>query len=136
MMDTLTRNQRSERMRRIKSRDTRPELQLRRLVWALGHRYRKNQRAVRSKPDIAFVSRKRAMFLHGCFWHRHDCPLGRRTPKSRVGFWSKKFNDNVQRDARVMRELRTEGWTALVVWECELHDQGKVERRLRRFLDA
>lgn len=136
MMDTLTRSERSNRMRGIKSRDTRPELRLRRLVWALGHRYRKNQRTVIGKPDVAFIGRKRAIFLHGCFWHRHDCPSGRRTPKSNVGFWSKKFNDNVRRDAYVMRELKTAGWEALVVWECELAHRQKIERRLRRFLDA
>lgn len=136
MTDTLTRSERSERMRRIKSRDTRPELQLRRLVWALGHRYRKSQRTLIGKPDVAFIGRKRAIFLHGCFWHRHDCRSGKRAPKTRIGFWSKKFNENTQRDARVMRELETTGWKAMVVWECELRDQGKVERRLRRFLDA
>ncbi len=136
MTDTLTRKERSERMRRVKSRDTQPELELRHLVWSLGHRYRKNQRAVPGQPDLAFIGRKRAIFLHGCFWHRHDCPSGRRTPKSKVGFWSKKFNDNVRRDAEVMRELKVGGWKALVIWECELRYTGLVEQRLRRFLDA
>src|ERR1700733_13258550 len=82
VMDTLTRAQRSERMRRVKSRDTAPELKLRRLVWALGHRYRKNHSSVMGRPDLAFVGRKKAIFIHGCFWHRHGCPSGRRTPKS------------------------------------------------------
>lgn len=136
MTDTLTQNERSDRMRRIKSRDTQPEIQLRRLVWGIGHRYRQNRRTIVGKPDVAFVGRKLAIFLHGCFWHRHNCPSGRRTPKSKMGFWSKKFNDNVRRDAYVMRELKAEGWKALVVWECELRDRRKVSRRLRRFLDA
>jgi DNA mismatch endonuclease, patch repair protein len=135
-MDTLTRAQRSERMRQVKSRDTAPELKLRRLVWALGHRYRKNHSSVMGRPDLAFVGRKKAIFVHGCFWHRHSCPSGRRTPKSKVGFWRQKFNANVRRDAKVSRELRAEGWKSLVVWECQLGNRASVGRRVRRFLDA
>ncbi|HKW49303.1 MAG TPA: very short patch repair endonuclease, partial [Gemmatimonadaceae bacterium] len=105
-MDTLTPEERSERMRRVRSRDTKPELELRRLVWVLGYRYRKNRRDVIGQPDIAFIGRKRAIFLHGCFWHRHDCASGRRAPKSRQAFWSSKFEQNVERDARVKREIK------------------------------
>lgn len=135
-MDTLTRQERSERMGRVKSRDTKPELELRRLVWGLGHRYRKNRRDVIGQPDITFVGRRRAIFLHGCFWHRHDCASGKRAPKSRREFWNAKFEQNVTRDARVMRELKAAGWRALVVWECELNNQQRVKRRVRKFLDA
>jgi DNA mismatch endonuclease (patch repair protein) len=135
-MDTLTRQGRSERMRRVKSRDTKPELELRRLVWALGHRYRKNRPDVVGRPDISFVGRRRAIFLHGCFWHRHDCPSGRRSPKSRTDFWNAKFAQNITRDLRVMRELKATGWRALVIWECELKECGKVERRVKKFLNA
>jgi DNA mismatch endonuclease (patch repair protein) len=135
-MDTLTREERSERMRRVRSRDTKPELELRRLVWALGYRFRKNRRDVFGQPDIAFIGRKRAIFLHGCFWHRHDCASGRRAPKSRKAFWGAKFEKNVERDVRVMREMKATGWRALVIWECELRDCAKVARRIRKFLDA
>ncbi len=135
-MDTLTREERSERMRRVRSRDTKPELELRRLVWTLGYRYRKYRRDVIGQPDIAFIGRKRAIFLHGCFWHRHDCAYGRRTPKSRKAFWNAKFEKNVERDVRVMREIKMAGWRALVIWECELRDRPKVARRIRKFLDA
>lgn len=135
-MDTLSPEQRSERMRRVKSQDTKPELQLRRLVWGLGYRYRKNRRDVIGHPDIAFIGRKRAIFLHGCFWHRHDCPAGRRVPKSKTDFWNAKFERNLERDALVMKKLKAAGWKALVIWECELNDHAKVERRVRRFLDA
>lgn len=135
-MDTLTREERSERMRRVRSRDTKPEVELRRLVWALGYCYRKNRRDVIGQPDMAFIGRKRAIFLHGCFWHRHDCAAGRRAPKSRSAFWRAKFEKNVQRDAQVMRDLKAADWRALVIWECELRDLSKVERRIRRFLDA
>jgi DNA mismatch endonuclease (patch repair protein) len=135
-MDTLSPQERSERMRHVKSRDTKPELRLRRIVWGLGYRYRKNRRDVFGHPDIAFIGRKRAIFLHGCFWHRHDCPLGRRSPKSKTDFWNAKFKRNVERDALVMEKLRDAGWKALVIWECELGDHTTVERRVRRFLDA
>jgi DNA mismatch endonuclease (patch repair protein) len=135
-MDTMTTQERSERMRRVKSRDTQPELELRRLVWSLGYRYRKNRRDVVGRPDVAFVGRRRAIFLHGCFWHRHDCASGRRAPKSRTEFWDTKFAQNVTRDARVMLELKSAGWRALVIWECELNNQQQVERRVRKFLDA
>lgn len=136
MIDTLTKEERSERMRRVKARDTKPEVQLRRLVWSLGYRYRKNCRDIVGRPDLSFIGRKRAIFLHGCFWHRHDCPSGRRAPKSRIKFWNSKFEHNVSRDAVVMRALRAAGWRALIVWECELRDPVKIERRVRRFLDA
>lgn len=135
-MDTLSPEERSERMGRVRSRDTKPELALRKLVWRLGHRYRKNKAPVPGKPDITFVGRKRAIFLHGCFWHRHNCVNGRREPKSRLEFWRPKFDRNVTRDAEVRRRLGADGWRSLVVWECELHDQGAVERRVRGFLDA
>jgi len=135
-MDTLTKSERSARMRLVKSRDTRPELALRHIVWSLGHRYRKNRRDIAGHPDLAFVGAKRAIFLHGCFWHRHDCSSGQRTPKSRIAFWEKKFARNVERDVRVQKDLRIAGWKALVVWECELKNRSKVERRLRKFLDA
>ena len=135
-MDTLTREERSERMRRVKARDTKPEVQLRRLVWSLGYRYRKNRRDIVGQPDLSFMGRKRAIFLHGCFWHRHDCSSGRRAPKSRIEFWNSKFQNNVSRDAAVLRDLRAIGWRALIVWECELRDLAKIERRVRKFLDA
>lgn len=135
-MDTLTPQERSERMRRVKSHDTMPELELRRLVWGLGYRYRKNRRDVIGNPDLTFLGRQRAIFLHGCFWHRHDCPSGRRVPKSRKDFWATKFERNVERDALVMKKLKAAGWRALVIWECELGDRLNVERRVRKFLDA
>jgi len=135
-MDTLSPAQRSERMGRVRSRDTKPELALRKLVWGLGHRYRKNVASVPGKPDMAFIGRKRAIFLHGCFWHRHDCASGRREPKSRVDFWTSKFARNVSRDVEVRRRLTAEGWDSLVVWECELRDKAFVELRVRDFRDA
>jgi len=135
-MDTLTADERSERMRRVKARDTKPEIELRRLVWRLGYRYRKNRRDIVGQPDLAFIGRKRAIFLHGCFWHRHDCAAGRRAPKARNDFWTAKFERNIRRDVVVARDLKAAGWRALIVWECQLHDPVGVERRVRKFLDA
>lgn len=135
-MDTLTPQQRSERMARIRSRDTKPELILRKLVHGMGYRYRLNRRDVVGNPDLAFIGRRKALFLHGCFWHRHDCPAGRRVPKSRLDFWEEKFSKNVERDALVSEQLRKAGWRLLVVWECQLRDLTKVARKIRKFLDA
>ena len=135
-MDTLTPEQRSERMARVRSRDTKPEMKLRKLVWRLGHRYRKCKASIIGKPDIAFVGRKRAIFLHGCFWHRHDCASGRREPKSRLDFWLPKFQRNVERDAEVRQQLTAAGWRSLIVWECELRNPLAVQDRVREFLDA
>jgi DNA mismatch endonuclease (patch repair protein) len=135
-MDTLTPIERSERMRRVKGRDTKPERRLRALVWRLGYHYRKHRRDIPGNPDLAFVGRKRAIFLHGCFWHRHDCPSGRRAPKSRVAFWTKKFQQNVARDTVVAKALKRAGWKSLVIWECEIRKPELIERKIRRFLDA
>ena len=135
-MDTLTPRQRSERMRRVKSRDTKPELELRRLVWALGHRYRKNRPDLIGKPDLTFIGLRRVIFLHGCFWHRHQCASGIRSPKSKKAFWRSKFEQNIERDKRVMSELKASGWGSLVIWECELNDHARVEQKVRKFLDA
>ena len=135
-MDTLTTFERSERMRRVKSSDTAPELELRSIVWRLGYRYRKHQRDVPGCPDLAMLGARKAIFLHGCFWHRHDCRAGRRSPKSRLEFWNAKFDRNIQRDATVQEELAAKGWATLVVWECELGDTAAVEHRVRRFCDA
>jgi len=135
-MDTLSTEQRSERMRRVKSRDTKPELELRRLIWGLGYRYRKNCRSVPGNPDVAFLGRKQAIFLHGCFWHRHDCPLGNRLPRSRTEFWIEKFENNIRRDAIVAGELEAVGWRSLVIWECELSSPLLVASRVKGFLDA
>lgn len=135
-MDTLNKEERSARMRLIKSHDTRPEQALRKLVWAKGFRYRKNRRDVIGVPDLAFVGMKKAIFLHGCFWHRHACKAGKRSPKSKIDFWAKKFAANVERDQTVAKQLKKAGWRSLVVWECELREPQKVQKRVERFLNA
>jgi len=123
-------------MSRIRSRDTGPELLLRRLVHGLGYRYRVHNRGVPGSPDLSIKTKRKAVFLHGCFWHRHNCISGRRKPKSRCEFWEQKFTENVERDKRTMRKLKRLGWTVLVVWECQLKYPCRLERRIREFMDA
>lgn len=135
-MDTLSRAERSERMALIRGRDTKPELLVRRLVYRLGFRYRLHKQVLPGKPDLVFSSRKKVIFVHGCFWHRHPgCALAR-LPKSRLDFWVPKLTENRQRDLRNIRALRRLGWKTHVVWECELHDINRLEHKILRFLET
>jgi DNA mismatch endonuclease (patch repair protein) len=134
-MDTLTPAERSTRMSLIAGKDTRPELVVRRLICKLGYRYRKHPRAVPGRPDVALLGRRLAIFVHGCFWHRHECALGR-LPKSRLDFWRPKLEGNRRRDVRTLGELRATGWRVLVIWECELPASELLVERLKAFLDA
>lgn len=133
-MDTLTPEQRSERMGRVRNKDTRPEIDLRRVVFSLGYRYRLHSSRLPGHPDLIFAGRKKVIFMHGCFWHRHEgCPLCR-MPKSRLDFWRPKLEKNRERDLENQERLRRLGWGFLVVWECELKDRPSLEARLRSFL--
>lgn len=134
-MDTLTPKQRSERMSRVRAKDTKPEMMVRRLVHSMGYRYRLHVAALPGRPDLVFPGRKAVVFVHGCFWHRHTgCKLAR-LPKSRLDFWAPKLEANRQRDTAVLRSLRKSGWRVLVVWECQTKQPEALARRLRRFLD-
>ena len=134
-MDTLSPEQRSERMALIRGKDTAPELTVRRLVHKLGYRYRKHRRELPGQPDLVFAGRRKIIFVHGCFWHRHGCSLGR-LPKSRLEFWSDKLEKNRARDLRNVERLEQAGWRVLTIWECELGDPQTIARRVRGFLDA
>lgn len=134
-MDTLTPKQRSERMSRVRAKDTKPEMMVRRLVHSMGYRYRLHVAALPGRPDLVFPGRKAVVFVHGCFWHRHTgCKLAR-LPKSRLDFWAPKLEANRQRDTAVLRSLRKSGWRVLVVWECQTKQPEALAHRLRRFLD-
>lgn len=126
-MDTLTIQQRSERMGRVRNKDTKPELVIRKLIHGLGYRYRLHSRKLPGRPDLVFAARKKVIFVHGCFWHRHGeaCVLTR-WPKSRLEFWRPKLQANHRRDGENQRTLATLGWRFLVVWECELSDKEAV----------
>lgn len=122
-------------MRAVKSRDTSAEMKVRRLVHSLGYRYRVHRRDLPGKPDLVFSARRAVIFVHGCFWHQHDCPRGARTPKTHRDYWVRKLRNNQQRDADHQKRLRRMGWRSLVLWECELRDHGPLGRRIRRFLN-
>tara|TARA_E500000318_G_scaffold45371_3_gene42862 strand:+ start:11601 stop:12026 length:426 start_codon:yes stop_codon:yes gene_type:complete len=129
MTDTLTPEERSERMSRIRSRDTKPELALRRALHRLGFRFRVNARQLPGKPDIVLPKYRTVIFVHGCFWHRHlGCKIAS-TPKSNTAFWEEKFERNVERDRSVEERLVQMGWDVIVAWECELETAKKLEEK-------
>ena len=135
MVDTLTSAERSERMSRIKSRDTSPEVALRKVLHALGFRFRLDNRKLPGKPDIVLPRYKTAIFVHGCFWHRHSGCAKASSPKTRKAFWNAKFETNVARDARVKRKLRRLGWRVMTIWECDTGNAERVADRLKRFME-
>ena len=135
-MDTLSPLERSERMGRVKGKDTKPELMVRRLVYGLGFRYRLHVGGLPGKPDLVFSRRKSVIFVHGCFWHRHfGCALCR-MPKSRLEFWKPKLEGNRKRDSRNQRMLRKDGWRVLVIWECQLANRERLGKKILEFLDS
>lgn len=134
-MDTLSESARSERMSRVRGKNTKVELRVRRLVYSLGYRYRLHRHDLPGCPDMAFVGRRKAIFVHGCFWHRHDhCSLAR-LPKSRLDFWIPKLESNKQRDGIVETQLREMGWGVMVIWECQLNDAQALSERIREFME-
>lgn len=136
VMDTLTPAERGMVMSHVRSKNTRPEILVRRIVSALGYRYRLHRRDLPGTPDLVFPRIRKIIFVHGCFWHRHACFNGRRTPKSRVAFWTSKFIENKRRDHGTRRRLRKMGWDVLVAWECQLRDPAALANRLHLFLKA
>ncbi len=133
MVDVLTPEQRSRNMSRIRSRDTKPEMIVRRLVHRLGFRYRLHRKDLPGRPDLVFAGRRKIVFVHGCYWHKHECAAGRVVPKTRTAFWETKRQQNVTRDSSVLSRLKNAGWSVFVVWECEVRRPDLVER-VRQFL--
>lgn len=135
MVDFLTPAQRSERMSRIRGQHSKPELALRRALHRLGMRFRLHARDLPGKPDLVFPRYKAVVFVHGCFWHRHEgCKIAT-TPKSNTSFWVEKFSKNVARDTRVAATLKELGWRVFIVWECDL-TLSKVEETATQLADA
>ncbi|MBS7473692.1 DNA mismatch endonuclease Vsr [Pseudomonas syringae] len=134
MTDRLTSQKRSWNMSRIRSRDTAPELAVRKVLYRMGYRYRLHSAIVPGKPDIVLTKFKSVIFVHGCFWHRHSGCKFAYTPKSREEFWTKKFEANVRRDEVVKNQLSGLGWRILIIWECETKSSDIIENRLRGFL--
>lgn len=134
-MDVHTREQRSRNMAAIRGKDTNPEKAVRSLVHRMGYRYRLHAKDLPGKPDLVFPSLRKVIFVHGCFWHRHNrCELAR-LPKSRLEFWLPKLEANKRRDARCRRALTALGWSSLVIWECELRDPLRVMFKTLMFLE-
>ncbi|MBP8129017.1 MAG: DNA mismatch endonuclease Vsr [Candidatus Hydrogenedentes bacterium] len=135
-MDRISPRRRSANMRAIRSKGTKPELEVRRLVYAMGYRYRLHARDLPGKPDLVFRKKSKAIFVHGCFWHQHPSSKCRdaRLPKSRQDYWHKKLWQNVARDKTNIRRLRRSGWSVLVVWECQLRHPATLALRLAAFL--
>jgi DNA mismatch endonuclease (patch repair protein) len=131
--DTRTPKQRSRIMASVGQRNTGPEWAVRRLLHSGGYRYRLHAKHLPGKPDIVFPVRKKAIFVHGCFWHGHDCPKGR-PPKSREEYWGPKLQTNRERDERAIAELRKLGWQSLVVWQCETKEPEALSEKLWVFL--
>lgn len=121
-------------MRKVRGRDTTPEMIVRRFLHGKGYRFRIHARDIPGRPDIVFRGRRKAIFVHGCFWHRHEGCKRTTTPKTRRKFWEDKFSANQKRDANVVSSLQHEGWEVIVVWECETEDIDRLESRLVSFL--
>lgn len=122
-------------MSAVRGRDTKPEMIVRRLLFSMSYRYRLHRRDLPGRPDVVFAGRRKAIFVHGCFWHRHPGCRKATSPKKRAAFWMEKFGRNVERDRRVEERLVEMGWRSLVVWECETGAREELAPRLKRFLD-
>lgn len=120
-------------MRAVKGKDTGPEMVVRRLIYSLGYRYRLHRADLPGKPDLVFPSRKAVIFVHGCFWHGHNCPRGSRVPKTNRAYWVAKITKNSSRDLANTKALKSSGWRVLTLWECALKE-AKLKSRIRRFL--
>jgi DNA mismatch endonuclease (patch repair protein) len=134
MVDVLTKKQRQYCMSRIRGKDTKPEMVVRKLVHSLGYRYRLHVKKLPGCPDLVFPCHKKAIFVHGCFWHMHNCRYGRVIPKTNKSFWEKKRNENVRRNTEQIRTLKQLGWKVMIVWECWTKNVPVLERRIKKFL--
>lgn len=135
-MDTIGKEARSRLMSRIRGKNTKPEMVVRRVAHRLGYRFRLHRRDLPGSPDLVFSGRRKVVFVHGCFWHRHSgCRLAY-TPKSNMDFWNRKFDANQARDKAAIEQLQALGWNVLVIWECEAKAAELVASRLRTHLEA
>lgn len=133
--DVHTPEQRSRNMAAIRSRNTKPEVKVRQALHAAGLRFRLHRRDLPGHPDIVLPKFKTVVFVHGCFWHMHRCPFGKPQPATNPDFWLKKRMDNVQRDKKNTRALKTLGWRVYTIWECETRNSQKLETRIRNLIN-
>jgi DNA mismatch endonuclease, patch repair protein len=125
---------RSRTMRAVRSKNTKPEISVRKLVHAMGFRFRLHRKDLPGSPDIVFPCRRKAIFVHGCFWHGHSCARGARLPRTNTGYWSAKIERNRHRDLKSTQSLQDVGWESCVVWECELRNTDELRAKLFSFL--
>lgn len=135
MTDNRTSESRSALMARIGSKNTAPEMVVRKLVFSMGYRFRLHRPELPGKPDLVLVGRRKAIFVHGCFWHAHGCRIGR-LPKSRLDFWRPKLKRNSDRDRDNEHALQSQGWDVLTVWQCEIKDVDALREKLKAFLEG
>jgi DNA mismatch endonuclease, patch repair protein len=133
-VDNLTAEQRKKTMTRVKSKDTKPEMTIRRLVHAMGYRFRLHRSDLPGKPDLTFPKFRKVIFVHGCFWHGHSCKAGKNRPASNKSYWIPKLERNMQRDIENRKKLKELGWQSLVIWECQIKDIDKMQTVVRKFL--
>ena len=134
--DVFSAEKRSAVMRRVKGRNTTPELTVRKALTKVGARYRLHRKDLPGKPDIVLPGRKLALFVHGCFWHGHDCARGARVPKQNRDYWIEKIGRNRDRDEASREALTALGWRVETLWECDLKDAAALDQRLRQFLSC
>ena len=136
-MDTITKERRSLNMSKIRSKDTLPELLIRKALWRMGYRYRLHYKELPGKPDIVIVKHRIVIFVHGCFWHRHKNCIEASRPKTNSEYWEAKINKNVERDKKHKTEIKKLGWTVIFIWECKIkHDIEKNMAMLRKLLKS
>jgi DNA mismatch endonuclease (patch repair protein) len=136
MTDVHTKAQRSYNMSRIKNKNTQPEIIVRSMVHRMGYRFRLHRKDLPGKPDLVLTRYEKVIFVHGCFWHMHNCRYGRVKPATNTKFWHNKRNGNRDRDRRIIRKLRRLGWNVLVVWECWIRKPDILKMRLEAFLNS
>lgn len=133
-MDNFTKEQRSRCMSRIKSKDTKPEIIVRKTLYKLGFRYGLYKEDLPGKPDIIFLKKKIAIFVNGCFWHQHEGCKRKSSPKTNTEYWEKKLKKNVENQNKSIISLRKTGWKVFIIWECETKDSTLLEKRIKEFL--
>lgn len=137
-MDVLTKQQRKQCMSAVRNKDTKPEMVVRKLVHSLGYRYRLHCSNLPGKPDLVLASKRKVIFVHGCFWHRHSCKKGKSIPSVREDFWREKLTNNRIRDKKNQRVLKRLDWRSLIIWECQTQSakRDRLRRRIVDFLES
>ncbi len=133
-MDTVSKQKRSEVMSKVRAKNTKPELKVRKALYQMGYRFRLHRKDLPGKPDICLPKHKTVILVHGCFWHGHNNCKNARVPKSNMPYWTAKLNSNIARDKTHKHNLMKLGWRVIVLWECELKDVQKLERKIKRLL--